>query len=125
MNSKRINIIYWIVTIIFSLANLFSGISGFFLNQQSLEIMKLLGYPAYLLLIIGVAKTLGSVVLVQTKFKTIKEWAYAGFAIDYLGASASYLLSGLTLMAIVPLVFLVVMFVSYFFWKKKERMMIQ
>ena len=118
MKSKTIKIIYWIVTILFVLVNLFSGISGFFPNQQALALMQQLGYPAYLLLILGVTKVLGSLTLLQTKFKTIKEWAYAGFAIDYIGASVSYIFSGYTAEAIGPLVFLVVLFVSYAFWKK-------
>ena len=121
MKLKTIKIIYWSVTILFCLANLFSGISGFFQNQQGLDVMKHLGYPAYLLLILGVAKTLGSVVVVQTKFRTIKEWAYAGFAIDYIGASASHLITGDAFSALFPIIFLAVMFISYFFWKKVEQ----
>ena len=122
MKQKTIKIIYWAVTITFCLANLGSGISGFFPNQQGLDGMKQLGYPAYLLIILGVAKILGSVAIVQTKFKTIKEWAYAGFAIDYLGAAASFFMTGSGLAIIFPLIFLAVMFVSYFLWKSVELM---
>ena len=119
MKPKTIKIIYWAVTIIFCLANLFSGISGFFPNQQSLDIMKQLGYPAYLLFILGVAKTLGSIAILQTKFKTIKEWAYAGFAIDYIGAAASFYFIHSDLISILfPLIFIAVLFASYFLWKK-------
>ena len=117
MKPKTIKIIYWFVTILFCLANFLSGISGFFPNQQGLEVMKQLGYPAYLLLILGLAKVLGSVAIIQTKFKTIKEWAYAGFAIDYIGASASYFMTGNAFAILFPLIFLAVMFVSYFLWK--------
>ena len=121
MKPKTIKITYWTVTIIFCLANLFSGISGFFPNKQGLDIMRQLGYPTYLLLIIGVAKMLGSLTIVQTKFRTIKEWAYAGFTIDYLGASTSfYIVNAGWLSIIFPLIFLIVLFVSYFLWKKVE-----
>ena len=119
MKPKNLKILYWIVAILFCLANLFSGISGFFPNQKGLDIMAALGYPVYLLVIIGVAKVLGSVAILQTKFKTIKEWAYAGFTIDYLGAASSFYITGNGVAGIVtPLVFLIVLFMSYFLWKR-------
>ena len=115
----KTKILYWIVTFLFCLANLFSGISGFFPNEQTSELMALLGYPMYLLVILGVAKILGVVALVQTKFRTIKEWAYAGFAIDYIGASASFYFVGAGFSALLfPLLFLAVMFWSYYSWKE-------
>lgn len=121
MKQKTIKISYWVVTVIFCLANLLSGISGFFPNEQGLEVMKQLGYPAYLFIIIGVAKVLGSVAVIQQKFKTIKEWAYAGFAIDYIGASASfYFVNGEFFAILFPIIFLIVLFASYFLWKKLE-----
>ena len=121
MKSKKITISYWAVTIIFCLANLLSGISGFFPNEQSAAVMALLGYPGYLLLFIGVGKILGSVALLQTKFRTIKEWAYAGFTIDYLSASASfYIVNGGFFAILFPLIFLAIMFVSYWLWKKND-----
>ena len=85
--------------------------------------MALLGYPTYLLLIIGVAKILGSIAVLQTKFRTIKEWAYAGFTIDYIGASTSFYIVNASASAIIgPLIFLAVLFASYVLWKKVEGM---
>lgn len=90
-----------------------------FPNPQALDVMKLLGYPVYFLTILGVAKILGSLAIIQTKFRAIKEWAYAGFTIDYISAAASYyFVNGDTLGMLIPLVFLAVMFTSYFLWKK-------
>ncbi len=122
MKPKTTKILYWSVTIIFCIANLVSGITEIFPNQQAFDILKLLGYPAYFLTILGVAKILGSVAIIQTKFKTVKEWAYAGFSIDYISAATSYyFVNRDTFGMLIPLVFLVVMFVSYFFWKKVEQ----
>ena len=53
-----------------------------------------LGYPAYMLVILGTAKLLGSLALLQTRLPLLREWAYAGFTINLLGASASHLLAG-------------------------------
>ncbi len=122
MKPKTIKLLYWTITILFCLVNFLSGIAEIFPNKQSLDALKLLGYPAYFLLILGIAKILGSVAIIQTKFKTIKEWAYAGFTIDYLSASASsYFVKSDFFGIIFPLIFLLVMFVSYALWKKMEQ----
>src|SRR3989338_3551310 len=122
MKPKTIRIIYWAFTILFCLGMLFSGVSELMQTPQSVEVLKHLGYPAYLNIILGIAKVLGVLAILQWKFKTIKEWAYAGFAIDFLGASASLYFAGDgILVALSTLPFFAVMFTSYFFWKKKER----
>ena len=102
---------------------LFSGISEVMQTEQAKEIMKHLGYPIYVNTIIGIAKILGALAILQRKFRTLKEWAYAGFTIDFIGAGASMYFAGDgILMALSPLVFLAVMFISYFLWKKVEKM---
>ena len=122
MKLKTIKVVYWVVTFLFTFVMLFSGISELLGTQQGNEIILHLGYPLYINIILGVAKILGAIALVQIRFRTIKEWAYAGFTIDILGASASYALNGDGLVATLsPLPFLAVMFVSYFLWKKMDR----
>ena len=122
MKPKTIKIIYWVVTLLFSLFMLYSGISEVMQIEQGKEIMKHLGYPIYVNTIIGVAKILGALAILQWKFKTLKEWAYAGFTIDIIGASASFYFAGDGIVAtLMPFIFLAVMFISYFFWKKVER----
>ncbi len=123
MKPKTIKIIYWVVTILFSAFMLFSGIVEIMQTQQTQEVMKQLGYPMYVNTIIGIAKILGVIAILQWKFPIIKEWAYAGFTIDIIGASASFYFSGDGIVAtLMPFIFLAVMFVSYFLWKKVEKM---
>jgi len=59
----------------------------------------------------------------QTKFNIIKEWAYAGFAFNFIGAIASraFVHDEFSLL-IPPLVMLVIMFVTYYFWKKQDQL---
>lgn len=81
--------------------------------------LKHLGYPMYLLIIAGMAKLLGAAFILQNKFETIKEWAYAGFAINFIGAFASRLFAGDGVSLLIPpLVALVMMFIPYILWKK-------
>ena len=119
MQPKTTKILYWVFTIIFCLGMLFSGLSQLMQVESSKKVMVHLGYPMYLNIIMGIAKVLGVLALLQWKFKTIKEWAYAGFTIDFIGAGASMYFSGDGIMgALTVLPFLVVMFLSYWLWKK-------
>jgi hypothetical protein len=73
------------------------------------------------MVITGAFKILGAIAILQNKYKTIKEWAFAGFAINFIGAFASRAFMGDAIgLLIPPLVVLAVMFVVYYFWKKFE-----
>lgn len=121
---NKIKIAYWVVTILFVIGMLQSGIVQLMQTEGSKELMAFLGYPMYVSIILGVAKILGAIVLLIGTFKTLKEWAYAGFAFDLIGASLSGIFIGEILVVIVPLVYLVVMFVSYYLWKKVEQVQV-
>ena len=119
MKTKTLKIIYWIVTILFSLLMLFSGISELVGTASGNALLIQLGYPLYLNYILGVAKILGVIALLLPQFKVLKEWAYAGFTFDILGASLSFAFIGAGFgAAFFPLVIIVALFVSYFSWKK-------
>ena len=110
---------YWIATIIFALMMIMDGVGGITQQEAGKEVFKHLGYPMYLLIIVGIAKLLGAASILQNKFTTIKEWAYAGFAINFIGAFASraFVGDGISLL-IPPLIVLVIMFIPYILWKK-------
>lgn len=117
MKPKTTNIAYWTVTIIFAVVVAGTAIP----TEAGKEVMATLGYPAYLLDILLVAKILGAIAVIQPKFQIIKEWAYAGFTIDFIGAAVSGIIAtGNSEFIIMPLIFLVVMFASYYLWKKKS-----
>ena len=85
MNKKQIS--YWAVTALFCLAMGISGILNLIRFEGMQDAITGLGYPAYLMSILGVAKILGVIVLLIPKMPLLKEWAYAGFTFDMLGAS--------------------------------------
>ena len=81
--------------------------------------MKHLGYPMYLLIITGIAKWIALIAILQSKFKAIKEWAYAGASINFIGAFASRAFVGDSFFeTIFPIIMLGFMFISYFLWRK-------
>ena len=122
MKLNKTTALYWSITLLFSAAMLLDGVGGVLHVEAGQEVMRHLGYPIYALSIFGAAKLLGAVALVQPWFRTIKEWAYAGFTINFLGAFASRAFVGDELSLLIPpLVALGILFVSYFSWKKVIR----
>ena len=108
--------IYWGSTILFSLIMLMSGFMNLTRNPQILEGFKHLQLPAHLPLLIGTFKLLGVIALLLPKFPKVKEWAYAGFCFNMIGASFLHLMSADPVgQSLVPMFLLIPMFVSYFF----------
>ena len=123
MKPKTIKILYWAVTILYCLFFLMDGVMGMMRIEQGKEIMVHLGFPVYVMTILGVAKFSGALAILQGRFRTLKEWAYAGFTFHFIGACASRAYAGDSIGLIVsPLIFMVLMFISYFLWKKKEAL---
>ena len=85
---------YWTATGLFCLILLFSGIAHFTHVEFIVEAMAHLGYPLYFMTVIGLAKILGVAALLAPGRPLLKEWAYAGFTFNLLGATASHAFSG-------------------------------
>jgi hypothetical protein len=85
---------YWIATGLFCAVLGFSGLAYLMRVEFMVERMTELGYPLYFLTILGTAKLLGVTALLAPGQALIKEWAYAGFAFDLIGATASHAFSG-------------------------------
>lgn len=114
--SKRNDIIYWIATIWLSLGMLSTGIVQLFKLEEEVASMENLGYPVYLLTILGVWKILGAIAILIPKFPLLKEWAYAGFAFVMTGAFVSHLAAGdevITLFG--PSLLLLLTIISWYF----------
>jgi uncharacterized membrane protein YphA (DoxX/SURF4 family) len=86
---KKINIIYWISTVLFALAMGMSGVMNLIVNADSIKLFDTLGYPHYIIPFLGLAKILGAIAIVVPGFPRLKEWAYAGLLFDLIGASYS------------------------------------
>jgi hypothetical protein len=58
------------------------------------DLVTHLGYPSYLLVLLGSWKVLGAVALLVPRRALLKEWAYAGAFFTYTGAIVSHLATG-------------------------------
>lgn len=111
--SKRL-IGYWLATVLFCLAMSAGGTLNLLRADVQKEAMLALGYPEYLMTILGVAKILGVFALLIPGVPLLKEWAYAGFTFDLLGAAASHAFAGGPIAeTVVPLVVLAIAIASY------------
>jgi len=94
-----------------------------FRTQLARDGISHLGYPDYFGVMIVGFRILGVLVLILPQVSTrIKECAYAGFAIEFISASISYIaVDGLTFYCIIPLISMSILIVSYFTFHKNQK----
>lgn len=119
---KKTNILYWIFTGLFAAFMLMSGIQNLMVTPDWVSLMTNLGYPVYLIAFLGVAKFLGVIAILIPGYPRIKEWAYAGFFFDLVGATYSVIMTeGLQ----APQAFMILPFglmtLSYLYYHKRSR----
>jgi hypothetical protein len=107
-----LKIIYWVSTI---LAAVMLGFALSYLtgNQQVVTGFQHLGYPQHLRLVLGVAKPAAGLVIVLPGLRLLKEWAYAGAAFAWSMAFIAHWQAGDGATALMPLVLLALLIVSY------------
>ncbi len=121
MNPKTTKITYWVLLTLFCLFHIMDAIFGLSKAKAGIDAMNAMGYPVYLMTFLGVLKLLGVAALLQNKFRTIKEWAFAGFAFTLIGAAVSHAaVHDQVAFIIMPVVFLAILFVIYYLWRKTE-----
>ena len=116
---KNEKIIFWVTT---TLIFLFEGVMPALTSQTEMakEGISHLGYPAYFGVALTVFKVLGALALIIPAIpKRIKEWAYAGFAFDFIFAFISHgAVDGFGGLTFFPLVVLLILAVSYIYYHK-------
>lgn len=116
---KKHKIIFWITT---SIIFLMEGVLVAFTSQSEMSIQGItgLGYPLYFVTLLAVFKVFGSLALIiPSTPANMKEWAYAGFGIDFISAFVSiWAVAGFSPMLIMPFAFMVILTLSYNSWKK-------
>jgi DoxX-like protein len=82
---KATTIVYWLVTALFCLRMSFTAYAELRLPQVA-EAFTHLGFPGYFRVELSWAKLIGVMLLLAPLPPRLKEWAYAGFAIDIASA---------------------------------------
>jgi hypothetical protein len=120
-DSKTKKIVYWIATLWLSLGMASAGIVQLLRIQAEKDLMNHLGYPLYLLTILGAWKVLGVAAVLVPRLPLLKEWAYAGFFFTASGAILSHLAVGGAAMDFFGPVLLLILTVVSWYLRPESR----
>ena len=118
---KRDKIIYWTATIIIALMEGVMPLSTWIFAPEYMTFgTKALQYPDYFAYTLVVFKILGVIAIIYPKTPAIlREWAYAGLTFTLIFAFISHAFVDKNIgYMLMPLVFLIILGVSYFYQKK-------
>jgi uncharacterized membrane protein YphA (DoxX/SURF4 family) len=111
-------IAYWVATVLVAAELAVGGVWDLLRIDYVRNVVEHLGYPAYLLTIMGVWKVPGAVMLLLPRFPRVKEWVYAGAVINYASAAASHVIVGDGITAVIaPMMLLALTIASWALWQ--------
>jgi hypothetical protein len=117
---KATTIVYWIITALFCLEMAFTAYAQLRLPQVAQSFVHF-GFPAYFRVELSWAKLIGIALILAPVPARLKEWAYAGFAINLASALIAHLSVGDGPDAYIFAVATSVLWgISYFFWRRLE-----
>ncbi len=119
--SKRNKIIYWVSTLWLALGMVSTGLVQLLKVEEEVQSITALGYPVYLMTILGTWKILGVVAVLIPRFPVVKEWAYAGFFFAMTGASISRLSVGDPFSSIAPSLLLLTLTIVSWYFRPADR----
>jgi VIT1/CCC1 family predicted Fe2+/Mn2+ transporter len=115
---KAIKITYWVATGLLAFAMTFSCYAYLTDEHIKSEFIRM-GFPSYFRVELGIAKVIGSIILLVPISYRLKEWAYAGFGITFISALIGHLACGDPSSDIIRVsIFLIILFVSYYTYYK-------
>jgi uncharacterized membrane protein YphA (DoxX/SURF4 family) len=119
---------YWVATVVLALGLLGTGI------QQLLRVeaegalgppfawgIVQLGYPVYILTILGIWKILAAITILIPHYPLLKEWAYAGIFFLLTGALFSHVASGHPWTELIAAITLLALTILSWYFRPAER----
>ncbi len=91
MRGAAVRRIYWVATTLFVVSMLASGVQDVRRAPEILEAILRLGYPPYVLTMLGVAKLMGAPLLMVRRWPRLREWVYAGFTFNLSAGAISHI----------------------------------
>jgi uncharacterized membrane protein len=118
---KKRNIPYWLATVFLAVGMLAGGVQQLLQTGGYFDIAGRLGYPIYVLSILGAWKILGVIALLIPKAPLAKEWAYAGFFFALSGAAISHMAMGQPVSEVFPSLILLLATVLSWYVRPADR----
>lgn len=116
------SIAYWAITGLLTFILAFSGIGALTRQEFLVEAMQHIGFPLYVMPILGTAYVLAAIAIIFPGLPRLKEWAYAGVVFAMTGAFVSHVSIGDAFADMAPpLVILALTVASYILRPKSRR----
>ncbi|MBP7415368.1 MAG: DoxX family protein [Pyrinomonadaceae bacterium] len=119
--TKTHKIIYWVATLWLALGMTSTGIVQLMRLKDDVDRMSHLGYPSYLLTMLGIWKLLGVIAVLIPKYPLLKEWAYAGFFFTMSGAALSHIIVSDPFSEIAPSLLLLTLTIVSWYFRPENR----
>lgn len=122
--SKTRKIIYWVATIWLCLGLFSTGLVQLLKGETgtgSVETMHQLGYPVYLMALLGIWKLLAVPAILLPGLPRLKEWAYAGCFFVVSGAIYSHIAAAEPLQATLPALLLLILTIASWYLRPLNR----
>ncbi|AIY14271.1 DoxX family protein [Cellulophaga baltica] len=115
---------YYVISLVILSLTMLGAVLNSAINYDAivLKIIKL-GYPAYLVQVIGTAQVIGISILILNRTNWIREWAYAGFFMNLVFGIIAHLLAkdGNGATAVACSILLLINYVMYKKIKEKKK----
>jgi hypothetical protein len=123
-NKKSNNTAYWAATGFLSFGMLLGGSGQLYRASFNVEGIVHLGFPIYLLTIIGLWKILAVMAILIPKKLLLKEWAYAGLFFLLSGGVVSHFASGDGILQTLPVFMFTCLTVASWYLRPNDRRLI-
>jgi hypothetical protein len=118
---KNQKIAYWIVTGLLSFGMLLGGTAQILRAKFNVDGIIHLGYPEYVLPILGIWKVLAIISILMPKYLLIKEWAYAGLFFLLSGGVISHFASDDGILETLPVFVFMCLTIASWYLRPNER----
>jgi hypothetical protein len=120
MKSKKIKIAYWLVLVLLTVGILLSAVPSVLkLPYAVAHFCNVLKLPEYLLVFTGLLKLVGLIILYLPNYTKLKEWTFAGFTFDLIGAWYCNSMALNSFTATIPIImYVVILFTLYYLYNK-------
>lgn len=120
-SQKTTTVLYWIVTGLLSFGMLLGGTAQILRAQFNVNGFKQIGFPEYVLPILGTWKVLAVIVILIPKYLLVKEWAYAGLFFLLSGGVISHFASGDGVLEALPVFVFMCLTVASWYLRPTDR----
>ncbi|MFI9556480.1 DoxX family protein [Nonomuraea endophytica] len=126
--AKTQRIVYWVSTIGLASGLVGSGVQQL-LRMEGREALAPpyawgiaeLGYPVYILTILGVWNLLGALAILLPKYPLLKEWVYAGMFFLFTGGLFSHVAVGDAWYELLPALILLILAIASWRFRPEDR----